>query len=51
VQIHKDSRTCYGQVEDAGPVIHDDVDYVLGTARNTVANWAAMDVSSAFTSR
>jgi hypothetical protein len=49
VQLEKDGRTCYGQVEDAGPAVYDDRDYVLGTARpkNTRFNGAGLDVSPA----
>ncbi|WP_197502250.1 hypothetical protein [Mycobacterium sp. E2733] len=49
VQLQKDGHTCYGQVEDAGPAVYDDRDYVLGTARpkNTRFNGAGMDVSPA----
>lgn len=49
VQLEKNGHTCYGQVEDAGPAVYDDRDYVLGTARpkNTRFNGAGMDVSPA----
>ena len=49
VQIVKDGATCYGQIEDAGPAVYDDTDYVYGTARpkNTRFNGAGMDVSPA----
>lgn len=49
VQLESHGRTCYGQVEDAGPAVYDDRDYVLGTARpkNTRFNGAGMDVSPA----
>ena len=42
-------RLCYGQIEDAGPAVYDDVDYVYGTARpkNTRFNGAGLDVSPA----
>ena len=49
VQLEKDKRTCFGQVEDAGPAVYTDRAYVLGTARpaNTRFNGAGMDVSPA----
>lgn len=49
VQLEKDGHTCYGQVEDAGPAVYDDRDYVLGTARpkNTRFNGAGLDSSPA----
>jgi hypothetical protein len=49
VQLEKNGATCYGQVEDAGPAVYDDRDYVLGTARpkNKRFNGAGMDVSPA----
>jgi hypothetical protein len=49
VQLEKNGVTCYGQVEDAGPAVYDDADYVLGTARpkNTRFNGAGLDVSPA----
>jgi len=44
-------RVCYGQVEDAGPYVYDDADYVFGSSneppRNTLAAGAGMDVSPA----
>ncbi len=49
VELRGAGGTCYGQVEDAGPAVYDDVDYVLGNARpkNTRFNGAGMDVSPA----
>ena len=45
------TRTCYGQVEDAGPYLYDDVDYVFGAGaarpRNQRAHNAGIDVSPA----
>lgn len=44
-------RTCYGQIEDAGPFAYDDVGYVFGTTdarpRSKLANNAGLDVSPA----
>jgi hypothetical protein len=42
-------NTCYGQIEDAGPAVYDDRDYVFGGARpaNTRFNGTGMDVSPA----
>ena len=44
-------RTCYGQVEDAGPYLYDDVDYVFGSGdrrpRSRRAHNAGIDVSPA----
>lgn len=49
VQLRKGGTVCYGQVEDAGPAVYDDTEYVLGNARpkNTRFNGAGMDVSPA----
>ena len=49
VEIQGAGGTCFGQVEDAGPAVYDDVAYVYGTARpkNTRFNGAGMDVSPA----
>ncbi|TNM70299.1 hypothetical protein FHN55_01050 [Streptomyces sp. NP160] len=51
VAVRKDGRTCYGQVEDAGPGVYDDARYVFGAddARpaNRRYNGAGMDVSPA----
>ena len=43
VQITSHGQTCYGQIEDAGPGVYDDANYVFGTrmrgrpTRNTTA--------------
>ena len=49
VELRKGAATCYGQVEDAGPAVYDDIAYVLGDARpkNTRFNGAGLDVSPA----
>lgn len=51
VELRKDGRTCYGQIQDAGPGVYDDAAYVFGTddARpaNKRFNGAGMDVSPA----
>jgi len=51
VAVRKDGRTCYGQVQDAGPGVYDDAAYVFGSddARpaNRRYNGAGMDVSPA----
>jgi hypothetical protein len=49
VQLERNGVSCYGQVEDAGPAVYDDRDYVLGSARpkNTRFNGAGLDVSPA----
>lgn len=49
VQLRKGDNVCYGQIEDAGPAVYDDVAYVFGTARpkNTRFNGAGLDVSPA----
>lgn len=49
VEIQKGSRTCYGQIEDAGPGQYHDAAYVFGNARprNRKYNGAGMDVSPA----
>lgn len=51
VRIKKGDRTCYGQVEDAGPGKYDDASYVFGKGdqrpANTEFNGAGMDVSPA----
>ena len=51
VQISKDGRTCYGQIQDAGPGEYNDADYVFGSNDqrpvNTRYNGAGMDVSPA----
>jgi hypothetical protein len=49
--ISKDGKTCYGQIQDAGPGQYNDADYVFGTndrrPKNTKFNSAGMDVSPA----
>ena len=40
-------RTCYGQVEDAGPYVYDDARYVFGHADQRPAHSAGIDVSPA----
>ena len=51
VQITNGDRTCYGQIEDAGPGQYNDADYVFGATdqrpRNNKFNGAGMDVSPA----
>ncbi|GEM_PF-1159176 len=51
VKLMRGGRTCYGQIEDAGPAQYDDINYVFGTSdtrpRNTKYNGAGMDVSPA----
>lgn len=51
VRLLRDGRTCYGQIEDAGPGQYDDVAYVFGAndarPRNRRFNGAGMDVSPA----
>ena len=51
VQLRKDGRTCYGQVQDAGPAQYDDAEYVFGADdRRPVSrefNGAGLDVSPA----
>ena len=49
VQLRKDGRTCYGQIQDAGPAQYDDAEYVFGRGdarpANERYNGAGMDVS------
>ena len=49
--VHGRTRTCYGQIQDAGPYVYDDVNYVFSQsdARPTsrLAHNAGMDVSPA----
>jgi len=49
--VSKGGKTCYGQVEDAGPGEYDDTAYVFGAAdarpQNRRYNAAGMDVSPA----
>ena len=51
VELRKNGRTCYGQVEDAGPAVYDDAAYVFGgddrRPANTRFNGAGLDVSPA----
>ena len=53
VRITRDGRTCYGQIEDAGPGDYDDYKYVFGTRNkrpaNRLYNGAGLDVSPALT--
>lgn len=51
VELRKDGRTCFGQVQDAGPAVYDDAGYVFGAddlrPTNTRFNGAGLDVSPA----
>ncbi len=49
VKIIKDGAVCYGQIEDSGPYVYNDYQYVFGTAApaSQEANNAGMDVSPA----
>ena len=50
VRVRHNGRTCYGQLEDAGPRYYDDVAYVFGSARprnRDYANGTGIDVSPA----
>jgi hypothetical protein len=49
VKLMRNGRTCYGQIEDAGPYVYDDAAYVFGMAqpRSQQANNAGLDVSPA----
>ncbi len=51
VQISKGARTCYGQIQDAGPGQYNDAEYVFGSddqrPKNTKFNSAGMDVGPA----
>lgn len=53
VKLTRDGRTCYGQIEDAGPGDYDDYRYVFGTGNQRPAsrlyNGAGLDVSPALT--
>jgi hypothetical protein len=53
VKLTRGGRTCYGQIEDAGPGQYDDYPYVFGSddrrPRNTRFNGAGLDVSPALT--
>ncbi|WP_258063737.1 MULTISPECIES: hypothetical protein [unclassified Pseudoclavibacter] len=54
VQLEHDGRTCYGQIQDAGPGEYDDAEYVFGAHDARPANerygGAGMDVSPALNS-
>ena len=50
VRVRHNGRTCYGQIEDAGPRYYDDTAYVFGSARprnRDYANGTGIDVSPA----
>lgn len=51
VELVREGRTCYGQIQDAGPYVYDDVEYVFGgddrRPRSQRANNAGLDVSPA----
>lgn len=51
VQMEKDGRVCYGQIQDAGPGEYNDAEYVFGgndrRPKNSRFNGAGMDVSPA----
>lgn len=51
VKLVKDGKVCYGQIQDAGPYVYDDADYVFGAddkrPKSKAANNAGMDVSPA----
>jgi len=51
VQLRRHGRTCYGQIEDAGPGDYHDAKYVFGSHNARPANrrygWAGLDVSPA----
>lgn len=53
VEIEHEDNTCYAQVNDCGPYVYDDWEYVFGengkesSPKNTRANSAGMDVSPA----
>lgn len=51
VELRNDGRTCFGQIEDAGPGEYDDAAYVFGAddarPQNRRYNGAGMDVSPA----
>lgn len=54
VQLNHDGRTCYGQIQDAGPGEYDDERYVFGSddarPKNQRYGGAGMDVSPALNS-
>jgi hypothetical protein len=51
VELRKDGKRCYGQIQDAGPAVYDDAAYVFGSddrrPRSTRFNGAGLDVSPA----
>ena len=51
VRLERESRVCYGQIEDAGPAKYDDAAYVFGSddarPKSKAFNGAGMDVSPA----
>ena len=51
VELRKNDRTCFGQIQDAGPAVYDDSGYVFGAddqrPSNTRFNGAGLDVSPA----
>jgi hypothetical protein len=53
VKLTRDGKTCYGQIEDAGPGDYDDYQYVFGAGNRRPAsrqyNGAGLDVSPALT--
>jgi len=53
VKLMRDGRTCYGQIEDAGPGVYHDSRYVFGAGNPRPAskryNGAGLDVSPALT--
>ena len=53
VELRRGDRVCFGQVQDGGPGVYDDVDYVFGSddrrPANSRYNGAGLDVSPALT--
>ncbi len=49
IEVKYKDKTCYGQWQDVGPFLEDDVEYVFGTATpsNTYGEKAGLDVSPA----
>ncbi|AHD23050.1 hypothetical protein Y013_21660 [Rhodococcus pyridinivorans SB3094] len=51
VRLERDGAVCYGQIQDAGPALYDDAEYVFGDAderpRSDMFNGAGLDVSPA----
>lgn len=51
VELRKNGRTCFGQIQDAGPAVYNDAAYVFGSDDrrpvNTRFNGAGLDVSPA----